>query len=280
MTSGRKKILSHFIDAHPKKIAAILSENNIEDIKFLIDHYEAKLVAKCLTCISPHILSEALVSIDEKKVAELAHLMEPYIVACIFRSWKKQELGEKIKSILSVMDDESVKNIRKLIDYSDSAIGSLMNSAPFTVPPDVTIKDVLFLLDRKKNRYSRYVYVVDSKLHLIGVLPFKDAFFANKTSLVSKIMTKDIFSFNPHQTIKEVIKNANWSTWDSVPVVDSNGVLLGVIRHDTIKSFLLPKLPKNEENKELLNAGKAVGEVFQIGFKATASALGLLGSEK
>lgn len=277
MASGKSQLVASFLKHHPKSASVVLTKNGTGAIKTIIENYAANIVGKTLNNIPPLVLEEALREVDERQIAKLTEYMQLNLISRIFRKWLQSGLNKRVETTLSIMESKLAKAITKLISYPENMVGSIMNPAPFTVSPNLTTREVLSLLNKNKNRYSRYVYVVDHNQVVLGVIPFKEAFYSEKSALVSKIMTSNVFSFRPDHPIKDALSHPNWLEWDSIPITDSHNVLLGVVRFDSLKS---DQPPTTDANAELIKASAAVGEVFQIGLNATVSALGLMGDKK
>jgi len=83
-----------------------------------------------------------------------------------------------------------------------------------------------------------YIYVVDEKHKLIGIVSMKELFCCDKNVPVSRVMKTNIFSVKPSTRGERAAYSALNHEIKAVPVVDKNGVFLGAITSDNILSIL------------------------------------------
>ena len=104
---------------------------------------------------------------------------------------------------------------------------------------DKRVKDV-FLMLKKESRLLEafdYVYVIDKKDNLVGVLSFKDIFNNSENTPVEKIMRTALIKASLKMDAEEIVHLALRSDLKSIPIVES-GKLLGVIPSKKIISIL------------------------------------------
>lgn len=272
------KFLSHYLEEHPDNASQVLLNSEVSEISDIVSKLPSSVVAPSLSQLPTVVLADALVNIEKSKVTELISLFSANISASILRNWIKEKSNHKQfinDFLLGLNSNELAKAIKVLLDYPEGTIGSLMNSVPLTVSASLSCEEVLSVLHGKKNRYSRYIYVIDADSLLQGSVPFKDVFYSPKNSLISELMTSKVFSLKATMSASEVFDKVEWKKWDSVPVTDSKNRLAGVIRYDVLENYLVDAKPQTEQDDGINRAGVAIGEVFQIGISATVSALGL-----
>lgn len=272
MIDPKKELISKFFQEHPESAAAVLVRSEETSLAELVEAYDPLVLANVFNRVPALLLSEGLLDADNRKTASLFSQMELTLVARILRKWSQSQKKEKYDLIIPMLEQKISQKIKNLNDYSEDVVASLMNPTPFTVTPDLTLKDVLSILKRQKSRYSRYVYVVNSEKLLLGVIPFKDTFYDNNESLVSEVMSSNIYSLNVNTAIENALKDSSWFKWDSLPVTNSKGQIQGVLKYDVLSHHTLGTNLRNKNNDSLLKAGDAVGEVLQIGLNATISA--------
>jgi magnesium transporter len=83
-----------------------------------------------------------------------------------------------------------------------------------------------------------YIYVVDKNNCLVGIISIKDLFRKDKNVLVKRIMQKEIFSVGLNTDQEKVALLALKKEIKSVPVVDKENHLLGVVPYHKILEVL------------------------------------------
>ncbi|MEK6832376.1 MAG: magnesium transporter [Thermoproteota archaeon] len=113
-----------------------------------------------------------------------------------------------------------------------------------TVNPENNVGHIKEILAKKARQFEiiGYVYVVDHAQKLVGVISLKEILQANNESLSEKLMIKNIISIreddHPEKVVHLALKYGFWS----IPVVDKEKHLLGVIPHKTILSIFHHKV--------------------------------------
>lgn len=109
---------------------------------------------------------------------------------------------------------------------------------------------VAHLTDKKHDFESiSYIYVLDGK-KLIGVLSIKELLRAHADQKVSEAMVKKFIAVHPHTTLERAAIVAIQNGIKAVPVVDREGIFLGVVGTDTILHTL-----HKEHVEDLLRIG-------------------------
>lgn len=273
MNNSKKKFIAQYLMDHPESASSSLVKFDSAAISILVAEFEAELLVGLINRLPAQIISEGLLNSDKQLVANILSKIEVTLAARILRRWNNKNNSDKALSVIELLDPKVAKKVHSLMNYSEDVIAAVMNPTPFTVSPDLSLDTVLEMLKKQKNRYSRYIYVVDSEKNLIGVLPFKEVFYSEVNQQVSEIMCSSIFSFNVNTGIDVALKDNSWNKWDSLPVVDSKNKLQGVLKYDDLSKHSLGLQEKIKSNEDIVKAGHAVGEILQIGLNATITAL-------
>ncbi len=95
-------------------------------------------------------------------------------------------------------------------------------------------------IEKKIREYEtiNYVYVVDDKARLAGVISIKEIFRAPKQTKIKEIMDKDLVTVHPHTHQETVALLAIHHNLKAIPVVDKEQKLLGAVPSDTILNIL------------------------------------------
>lgn len=128
---------------------------------------------------------------------------------------------------------------------------------PITLSPQKKIGEALELM--QKYQISG-VPIVDSNHKLVGMLTNRDLIFEKDTGkLVEEVMTKEnLITVRPGTTLEEAQEILKKHKIEKLPVIDSDGVLKGLITiKDIIKKKLYPNACKDELGR--LRVGAALG---------------------
>ncbi len=126
----------------------------------------------------------------------------------------------------------------------------LLTAIP-TFGPATLVREVIGHLTDKKHGFASvsYVYVLEAN-KLVGVLSVKELLQSHVDHKISEIMVKELVSVRPNSTLDHVASIAIAHGIKAVPVVDHEGVFLGVVGADTILHTL-----HHEHVEDLLKMG-------------------------
>jgi len=82
-----------------------------------------------------------------------------------------------------------------------------------------------------------YVYVVAEGDKLLGVADLKEVLQANLDDTLEKIMTTDIISLEPDNTLLEAAEMFSRYSFRAIPIVDENNIIQGVIPYRDIMNL-------------------------------------------
>jgi CBS domain-containing protein len=108
------------------------------------------------------------------------------------------------------------------------------------------------------NHDNLYFPVINSQMALVGILSIdklKDTFMASDVAeflLAHDIMEKVIYSASPETPATEIYEIFQKSNVASIPIVEENGMVLGIIEHRRMKQLISQKLSNlREKAKEM-----------------------------
>ena len=130
--------------------------------------------------------------------------------------------------------------------YKNGAVAYKMTTDIVKVSQDSTMKDVLGILSRDVRKFEMidYIYVIDSKGKLLGVLSLSEIFKNPGPTRVSKVMTRRVIAVSPAENEERVAHLALKHGIKSIPVVQW-GKLLGAVPAESIMHIINRSLQKN-----------------------------------
>jgi magnesium transporter len=120
---------------------------------------------------------------------------------------------------------------------SDTAAGRLVSHVP-TATGSETVSGVLSSFRKRAYDATDAVYVLDAGGHLMGLVALADLLKADPGARVDQIMMKDPVAVHPDEDQEQVANLAMKHGVTSVPVVNENRMLLGVVPSSTLFEIL------------------------------------------
>ena len=143
---------------------------------------------------------------------------------------------ETQEKIISLMDDESSQDIKLIQSYEDDEIGSKMTTNFVVIKNDLSIKQAMKELIRQadENDNISTIYVVDENDKFYGVIDLKDLIRARDYSKLESLIVTSYPYVNDHEKLDESIEKIKDYAEDSIPVLNDNDEILGVITSQDI----------------------------------------------
>ncbi len=249
----------------PEQVRDYLQSMNTEDIVLSISRLEKKEQLLLLTLLSPEDAAVLLDDIPEYHAAEIMEDMEASKAAAIFNELDSDDQAdlliemdeEEAEAIISQMQPDEAENVRRLIKYDPDTAGGMMITEFLSFDEGRNVGSVVQQLRDNAAEYEdynlQYIYVT-SHGRLEGVLQMRDLLLATLDTELSKIVHSDVISVKDTDTLQDLINFVNDYDFYGAPVLNDDGVLLGVVlRRDILEA-------KSElANIELLETQGIVG---------------------
>ncbi len=142
---------------------------------------------------------------------------------------------EKRQQILRFVPSQQREQWIRNHDYPSGSIGRLMECTYAVFYPNETVAAVVDRLrELVRKALITYGYVVDSDGYLVGVLIFRDLLFAPADQLIRDVMIPNPYSLNANSDVMDSMAKAVRRHYPEYPVVDDAGLLLWIVRGQTL----------------------------------------------
>jgi len=167
--------------------------------------------------------------------------------------------ADDAEAIIAELTEEDAEEIRELITYAPDQAGGLMMTEFASYPMSLSVREVVEDLTREDIEYHlltvHYVYVVVRKRKLKGVIRIRDLVFADPGRSIGEL-AKEAYTVPPDAGLHELENFFDEHDIAAVPVVNSRGMLLGIVR----RRALLEALAERAEADSLKAAGIIGGD--------------------
>ena len=138
-------------------------------------------------------------------------------------------------SVLEVMRRKESDEVQHLLEYADETAGRIMNPDVFALSEDLTAGEAIAAMQQSRDvEMVFYVYVVDERRHLVGVLSLRRLLLVSPETPLKRIMTADLTTARANTDQEEVARLVASYNLLAIPVVDDENKLVGIITVDDV----------------------------------------------
>ena len=143
----------------------------------------------------------------------------------------EEEDKEKIVYQMDKVDKDAADDVKLLLSYDEDEIGSCMTTNYIYIRKDMTIRQAMSELVKQagENDNISTLYVVDENERFYGAIDLKDLIVARADDSLEKLIARSYPYVTDHEKISDCIDRIVDYAERSLPVLDENGKLLGII---------------------------------------------------
>lgn len=231
-------------ELHPADIAEIISQVSHQEGAAFLKNLDAEVAAEALSELSPEAQVDIIKDMDSERASDIIEMMPPDDAADVLGDLP----AEKAKEILEHIEKEEAEDIQELLGHEEDTAGGLMTNEFIAYSPELTVNEAIekFRHDSSEVETVYYLYLVDEAERLVGVISLRELILSDPGARLSEIMESKVKTVTPEvdeRVVAEIISKYNLVT---LPVTDTNGVLLGIVTVDDILGSILPTAPKRK----------------------------------
>ncbi len=225
----------------PADIASILNDLDRPTGQSLLQKMGDEILADTLEESPSRFQIDALSRMGSERAADILEEMDPDEAADLIASLPR----EKSTVLLDLMEKDEADDIRTLLDYPPDSAGGIMTTEFAWIPRGLTVDKAMAFLrsseDAQEVEDMYYIYVLDEKECLVGMIYLRDLIMATPTIEVESLMDKDPISVLPYSSQEETAYLVAKYNLLSIPVVDNKtSVMQGIVTLDDALDAVLP----------------------------------------
>lgn len=234
LRKGYIRNLSHLLKkVHPVDIALVISRIDNEERKQIIDLIkDVEIISEIISNLSSkEVVVEVLHDMPYEKICDIFHELDSDDAADILGLLPEEDR----EAILQLIKKEDREELDKLLEYDPNTAGGIMDPQYLAVQSTILVDEALKQIRGSKDiDMVFYIYVVNETNHLQGVLSLRQLVMAPKKTKVSDIMKQDIIYVKTDTDQEEVAKLVSRYDYLALPVVNEQGLLVGMITVDDV----------------------------------------------
>lgn len=201
-------------DCEPQTLVAVLDHLPPGQARTLLEHCEATLAAGVISRLS---------------VPRAAALLRPMPEA--FR-----------EEVLARVESQLRQYLRRLLDSPPNVAAAVMDPRVLHLHPAMQVKNALELLrkqrfHRRPTQSRRILLLLDDHGHLLGIVAIQDLALAGPEEQLQDYLQNAPATVSPDATREEILEVLREHQMSSLPVVDDEGRLVGIVRQEELDAI-------------------------------------------
>jgi magnesium transporter len=240
---------------HPADLAQVFAELAEKDRSAsfaLLVERNSKLAMEALSELGPEAGAALLADRSAEEIARLLHDLPSDDAAAVI-----DYLPEALSAaVLELIEKRPGDEVGELLEYDEQTAGRIMNPKVFALSEDMTAGEAITTLQGARDvEMVFYLYVVDVRRHLVGVISLRRLLLVPPATPLKRIMTTDLTSVRTDTDQEEVARLVASYNLLAIPVVDEENKLVGVITVDDVIDVI-----KDEATEDVYRLAGVAGD--------------------
>jgi magnesium transporter len=221
---------------HPADLADILEELGPEDREAIFGAIDSEVAAQALSEVDPKLQASILGGLAKERAAEILEQMAPDQAADVLAELEKETSEE----LLEEMETEPKTEVRELLEFEEDTAGGLMNTEYVALHENATVGDAMAALKGNEDLLENLntLFLIDADGRLTASVPLARLFVASETTPLKELANENLIQISVDEEQDRVTELFDKYNLLTLPVVDEEGKLVGVITADDIISVL------------------------------------------
>ena len=230
MTARAERLLGRMRPADRGPVLSALTPGEIRTVVDLL--FASHRAASTLAELPPELLPQVFDALGDERLAQILSRLELDDMI-EFVEWLDEDRREPI---LALLPPESRSALRTAELYPADSAGRVMTTRFVALQRDMTAQQAIERIRESGGDENDilYLYVVDEKTRLLGVVPLRRLVAAGPERVVDQLMVTDPVSVPADADQEEVAQLVARYNLLAIPVVDADDRILGVITVDDV----------------------------------------------
>ena len=241
---------------HPADLAQMFSElpgKERQSAFLLLADRHSRLAMEALSELGPEAAARLISDRSAEDIVKLTQELPSDDAAAII-DYLPKELSAAVLELLQ--QKKPGGEVGELLEYAEQTAGRIMNPKVFALAEDMTAGEAITALQGSRDvEMVFYLYVIDSRRHLVGVVSLRRLLLVPPATPLKRIMTTDLISVRADMDQEEVARQVASYNLLAIPVVDEENKLVGVITVDDVIDVI-----KDEATEDVYRLAGVAGD--------------------
>ena len=229
----------------PADLAAVFEEMDEERTPLLFRLLPKETAAETFAELQPESQELLIRGFSDRELHELVNELYVDDAADLVEEMP----ANVVKRILAQADPQMRKEINEILRYPENSAGSIMTTEYVSLRPEMTIAEAIQRIRRTGvDKETIYTCYVTKERKLLGTVSVKDMLLAaDENTRVSEIMDENVISVSTLTDQEEVAKMLSKYNFLALPVVDTDGRMVGIVTFDDAMDVMVEETTEDIE---------------------------------
>ncbi len=249
--------LSVYLDDQLITDIAELIHEEPDEAGVIINNLSISRAAAAFRILDFPLQEDVIKSLAPAKIAELLNELP----ADDRTSFLEELPSEAVKELIKLLDPEERRITLSLLGYKENSVGRIMTPDYIAVREEWTVKQVLDYIREhgKDSETIDVIYVIDGNGHLLDDFRIREFLLVAPDTVVHTLMDDRFVSLHANDDQEEAIQVFRMENRVALPVVDDQGILLGIV---TIDDMLWIANEEHTEDIQKIGGTEALDEPY------------------
>jgi Mg/Co/Ni transporter MgtE len=222
---------------HPADLADIVEELGPAERGAIFETIDSEVAAEALSEVEdPRMQANILESLEPEKAADIVEEMSPDEAADILNELEEETSEE----ILDEMDSADTSEVRELLEFREDRAGGMMNTEYVALHENATVADAMQALRGNEDLLDglNTLFLIDPDGRLCASVPLARVAISSNEERLRDLASDTLIQVGVDERQDRVTELFDKYNLLTLPVVDEDGRLAGVITADDIISVL------------------------------------------
>jgi magnesium transporter len=231
--------------------AAVLENLSSEKAAHVAEYLDPETAGRILSEMDPAAAGAVVSDMEAAEASMVLAAMDPDDRVDVLEHVNEKQHDDIVRE----MDAEDAEDVLALEQYEPDTAGGIMTTEVTALYEYLHVEDAIAQLRKLNEQLEQmfYVYVIDRRGHLVGVLSMRDLILAQPATLLRDIMRTKVRSVPATMDQEQVARLMRKVGYLAVPVVDERNRLVGLITFDDVADVLEEEA--TEDVQKMFGAG-------------------------
>jgi len=232
--------LDRLAKLHPADIADIVEELAPAEREAVFETLDEEVAAETLEELDPKMQVSVLSALDSERAADIVEEMDPDAAADVLGDMPPETTEE----ILTEMEPEERAEVAELMSFEEDTAAGRMTTDYMALKAGAKVADAIEMLRNFEGGIESVstIYIIGEREKLLGQVPLAKIVLATPETPLMLLSTGHMSTIHPGADEKEVAELFDKYNLLTLPVIDDEGVLTGVITADDVINMLRKKM--------------------------------------